>query len=129
MTEHTPFLTVFPGCAGLAGAAGGLDKAYVTDVRVDSAEGTLTVAAWFAAMPSPVDLQRLAEQQAGPGRVALAVVEDAGLAQHQGIAGILGHGCLEAAALGHAYDACPFRGAKLRIFVLVIHARLLDGAR
>ena len=61
MTEHTPFLTIFPGCAGLAGAAGGLDKAYVTDVRVDTAEGTLTVAAWFAAMPSPVDLQRLTE--------------------------------------------------------------------
>ena len=62
MTEHTPFLTIFPGCAPLAAAAGGLDKAYVTNVRVDTGEMTLTVAAWFAAMPSPVDLQKITQQ-------------------------------------------------------------------
>ena len=62
MTEHTPFLTIFPGCASLAAAAGGLDKAYVTNVRVDTGEMTLTVAAWFAAMPSPVDLQKITQQ-------------------------------------------------------------------
>ena len=39
MTEHTPFLTIFPGCAHLGAAAGGLDKAYVTDVQVDVKQG------------------------------------------------------------------------------------------
>lgn len=43
MSEHTPFLTIFPGCAGLAGSAGGLDKAYVTEVQVDSGEMTLSI--------------------------------------------------------------------------------------
>ena len=61
MSEHTPFLTIFPGCGALAAAAGGLDKAYVTDVQVDANELTLTAAAWFASMPSPVDLQRISE--------------------------------------------------------------------
>ena len=32
MSEHTPFLEIFPGCADLAAFSGGLDKAYVTDV-------------------------------------------------------------------------------------------------
>ncbi len=61
MSEHTPFLTIFPGCGHLAPAAGGLDKAHVTDVRVNMTELTLTAAARFAAMPSPVDLQQLAD--------------------------------------------------------------------
>ena len=56
MSEHTPFLTIFPGCASLAGSAGGLDKAYVTEVQVDSGEMTLSICAWFASMPSPVDI-------------------------------------------------------------------------
>ena len=43
MSEHTPFLTIFPGCASLAGSAGGLDKAYVTEVQVDSGEMTLSI--------------------------------------------------------------------------------------
>ena len=53
MSEHTPFLTIFPGCASLAGSAGGLDKAYVTEVQVDSGEMTMSICAWFASMPSP----------------------------------------------------------------------------
>ncbi len=61
MAEHTPFLTIFPGCAELAGAAGGLDKASVTDVQVDARQLTVTIAARFAAMPSPVDIQQLTE--------------------------------------------------------------------
>ena len=56
MSEHTPFLEIFPGCADLAAFSGGLDKAYVTDVQVDASELTMTVAAWFAAMPSPACL-------------------------------------------------------------------------
>ena len=59
MGEHTPFLTIFPGCAGLRAAAGGLDKAFVTDVQVDARQRTLRVAARFAAMPSPVELNAL----------------------------------------------------------------------
>ena len=34
MSDHTPLLTIFPGLDGLSGAAGGLDKAYVTDVQI-----------------------------------------------------------------------------------------------
>ena len=56
MSEHTPFLTIFPGCQAISGCAGGLDKSYVTDVQIDQAEGLMTVCAWFASMPSPVDI-------------------------------------------------------------------------
>ena len=59
MGEHTPFLTIFPGCEGLRAAAGGLDKAFVTDVQVDVKQRSLRVAARFAAMPSPVELNAL----------------------------------------------------------------------
>ena len=61
MADHTPFLTIFPGCERLSGAAGGLDKAYVTDVQVDLNQRTMSVAASFGAMPSPVDIQQLTE--------------------------------------------------------------------
>ena len=61
MAEHTPFLTVFPGCAGLTPAAGGLDRAYVTDVQVDVKQGAVSIAAFFAAMPSPVDICQLSD--------------------------------------------------------------------
>ena len=54
MTEHTPFLTIFPGCESLGAAAAGLDKAYVTDVQVDLRQRTLNIAATFASMPSPL---------------------------------------------------------------------------
>ena len=37
MSEHTPFLTIFPGCQAISGCAGGLDKSYVTDVQIDQA--------------------------------------------------------------------------------------------
>ena len=62
MSEHTPFLTVFPGCEDLGGFAGGLQKAYVTEAQVDMAERTMTVKAWFAAMPSPVEQERLSRR-------------------------------------------------------------------
>ena len=55
MTEHTPFLTVFPGCAARLDSCGGLDKAYITDVQVFVAERRLSVSAWFPAMPSTVE--------------------------------------------------------------------------
>ena len=62
MSEHTPFLTVFPGCADLAHLAGGLEKAYITDVQVLAGEKTMTVSAWFAAMPSMVDITTISER-------------------------------------------------------------------
>ncbi len=61
MADHTPFLTIFPDCARLSAAAGGLDRAFVTEVRVDAAQLTLSIAATFAAMPSPVEVQQLSE--------------------------------------------------------------------
>ncbi len=59
--QHTPFLTIFPECASLGIVAGGLEKAYVTDVKIVAAEGSMTIAAWFAAMPSPAEVTRITE--------------------------------------------------------------------
>ena len=61
MTDHTPFLTAFPGCESRRDSCGGLDKAYITDVQVDAADRTATVCARFAAMPSPAELKGLSE--------------------------------------------------------------------
>ncbi|MBQ9662900.1 MAG: PolC-type DNA polymerase III [Oscillospiraceae bacterium] len=62
MAEHPSFLTVFPGCKDLITLAGGLDKATVTDVQVHAAERSISVAARFSAMPSPVDITQLTER-------------------------------------------------------------------
>ena len=62
MSEHTPFLTIFPGCEDLKNYCGGLDKAYVTDVQIDRGDMTMTVCAWFPAMPSPVEISTLSER-------------------------------------------------------------------
>ncbi len=56
MSGHTPFLIMFPGCAAMAHAAGGLEHAYVTEVLVSETEHSLTVRAWFAAPPSPAEV-------------------------------------------------------------------------
>ena len=61
MTDHTPFLTAFPGCESRRDCCGGLDKAYITDVQVDAAEKTATICAYFAAMPSIAELKSLSE--------------------------------------------------------------------
>ncbi len=61
MSEHTPLLTMFPSCTSLASTAGGLEKSYVTDVQIDMAQQAMTIAAYFAMMPSPVDIQRMSE--------------------------------------------------------------------
>jgi DNA polymerase-3 subunit alpha (Gram-positive type) len=42
--------------------AGGLDKAFVTDVQIDLQERSMTVSARFAAMPSMVDITTLTER-------------------------------------------------------------------
>ncbi len=55
MNEHTPFLTIFPDCAPLGAFAGGLDKAYVTEVQISMSEKTMAISAWFSSMPSPAE--------------------------------------------------------------------------
>ena len=62
MSDYTPFLTIFPGCTDLLSLAGGLDKAFVTDVQVDLRERSMTVSARFASMPSMVDITTLTER-------------------------------------------------------------------
>ena len=62
MAEHTPFLTIFPGCADLSSAGGGLEKAYVTDVQVNVAERRISVHAHFTAMPSPVEVKQISDR-------------------------------------------------------------------
>ena len=62
MSEHTPFLSIFPGCRCLSSIAGGLEKAYVTDVQVDRNELTMTVCAYFDSMPSMVEVSQLSER-------------------------------------------------------------------
>ena len=57
--EHTPFLTIFPDCTDLHFLAGGLEKAYVTQVQIHVPERSMRVSAWFAAMPSPIELTQL----------------------------------------------------------------------
>ena len=59
MSEYSPFLSVFPGCASRADSCGGLEKAAVKDVSVNVAERKLTVSAHFAAMPSPAEIEAL----------------------------------------------------------------------
>ena len=59
MSEHSPFLSVFPGCARRADSCGGLDKATVQDVSVNAEERKMTVSAYFAAPPSPVEIELL----------------------------------------------------------------------
>ena len=77
MSEHTPFLTIFPGCEPLAHAAGGLDKAYVTEVLVNASERSMSVSAWFAAMPSPAEITGLtARLKAEYGLDELGLVAD-----------------------------------------------------
>ena len=56
MSEHTSILEIFPGLAALKASCGGLDKAYVTDVAVSTAEQTMSIAAHFARLPAPAEL-------------------------------------------------------------------------
>ncbi|MCR5088688.1 MAG: PolC-type DNA polymerase III [Oscillospiraceae bacterium] len=62
MAEQIGFLTVFPGCADLRWAAGGLEKATIRGVEIDQAERSMKISAWFSEMPSPVDLTQLTDR-------------------------------------------------------------------
>ena len=62
MNGNTPFLTIFPGCADLRTLAGGLDRAYVTEVQVDPRKRSMSVCAWFASMPSLVETGAICER-------------------------------------------------------------------
>lgn len=59
MSEHTSFLEIFPGTESLRASCGGLEKAYVTDVAVSTAEGSMDVSAWFCRAPAPAEIDNL----------------------------------------------------------------------
>ncbi len=59
MNEHTLFLDIFPGCRELSDLCGGLQRAYVTDVAVSTAEGSMSIAAFFRRMPAPAEIDRI----------------------------------------------------------------------
>ena len=62
MSDHTSFIEIFPGCAGLKNLCGGLDKAYVTDVAVSAADMIMSVSAHFARMPAPAEISNICEK-------------------------------------------------------------------
>ena len=62
MPDYTPFLTIFPGCGDLMSLAGGLEKAFVTDVQIELRKRSMTVSARFAAMPSMVDITTISNR-------------------------------------------------------------------
>ena len=62
MSAHSPFLEVFPGCADLRSCAGGLEKAYITDVQIKLSDKTMAVSAWFPTDPAPAELSMLCER-------------------------------------------------------------------
>ncbi len=77
MSEHSSFLTVFPGCEDQSSYCGGLDKAYITEVLVDAAEKTMTVSAWFPLMPSPTEISALCDRlKADYGLSGVGLVPD-----------------------------------------------------
>lgn len=59
MSEHTSFLEIFPGTESLRASCGGLEKAYVTDVAVSTAAGSMDVSAWFTRAPAPAEIDNL----------------------------------------------------------------------
>ena len=58
------FLELFPGCAGLAGMCGGLDKATVQGAVVKEDEYTMSVSATFARIPAPAELEAIEQELA-----------------------------------------------------------------
>ncbi|MBR5094447.1 MAG: PHP domain-containing protein, partial [Oscillospiraceae bacterium] len=77
MPEYTPFLTMFPGLADLSYMAGGLERAFVTDVQVDRLERTMAVAAWFAQAPSLMEAETISGRlRSGYGLKSVGLVAD-----------------------------------------------------
>ena len=62
MSKAVPLLEIFPGCEAIREACGGLEKASVSSVNVDTAENALTANIFFPAEPSPADLLILRRQ-------------------------------------------------------------------
>ena len=56
---NTPLLTMFPCCGQIAGAAGGLDNAYVIFCGVSRADRHMVLKAHFAAAPSEIELREI----------------------------------------------------------------------
>jgi hypothetical protein len=59
--DHTPFLTMFPGCEARKNTCGGLENVFVTDARVDVREMTVQISARFPVMPAPSDITALCD--------------------------------------------------------------------
>ena len=59
MSEHTPFLTIFPDCRDMENYAGGLEKAYIREVKISLEEKNMGISAWFSSMPSPAEISAL----------------------------------------------------------------------
>jgi len=77
MSEHSSFLTVFPGCEDQKDFCGGLEKAYITEVLVDASEKTMTVSAWFSVMPSPTEISAICDRlKADYGLSGVGLVPD-----------------------------------------------------
>ena len=55
MSEHTPFLTIFPSCADFEG----IQQAAVTEATVDTHDRTMGIHVYFPVMPSPSLIQQL----------------------------------------------------------------------
>ena len=51
-----PFLEILPGCCGLEDMCGGLEKAYVTEILIDSAKEAMDVSAYFMQAPTASEL-------------------------------------------------------------------------
>ena len=72
---NTSFLTMFPFCGDRLSAAGGLDKAYLTDAEVDDQARTIRLKVHFPAMPSIGDIRALEERIAGEFTLSECVIE------------------------------------------------------
>ena len=56
-----PFLEMFPGCEPLKASCGGLDRAVVSQVRVNTSAGTMEVEADVPARPAPAEVSHVAD--------------------------------------------------------------------
>ncbi len=54
-----PFLEILPGCGGLADMCGGLDRGFVTEIVINEATNTMSVAAYFQQAPSAAELSSI----------------------------------------------------------------------
>ncbi|MCQ2557794.1 MAG: PolC-type DNA polymerase III [Oscillospiraceae bacterium] len=59
MSDHTAFLNMFAFCEDLRSSCGGLDKSYIKNVQVTTADSRLRIEAYFAEMPAIAEIDTL----------------------------------------------------------------------